>query len=450
MSIQAASVGGKEPDGPARKSWRNWAGNQHASPIAIHRPKTEEEIASVVRHASERGERVKAFGSGHSFTAIAVSDSHLLDLSDYGRVLEVDQERGLVTVQAGIKLTQLCAELYARGLAMEDMGDVAYQSIAGATSTGTHGTGATFGCIPTQIRAMRLVVGDGSVLQCSADENPEVFKAARVGIGALGIVSTITLQCSPAFNLHALEQAKPLDEVMRDLDSYVDGNEHFEFFWQPGARNAFTKRNNRTTAPEQALTKWQNFRDDVLIGDIAANSLVKLDRLSPAASRWLRRQLPATGREDYVDRSYRVFTSERRVKFLEMEYFIPREAAQDAMQSFRDFLGRTGIAPSMAIEMRFTAADDIPLSMSSGRETCSFAIHVRAHEGYQQYFEGVETLMREFDGRPHWGKLHFQTRETLRPLYPQWDEFQEIRARLDPKGCFANPYLDRVLGPVGG
>lgn len=450
MSIQAASVGGSEPDGPERRSWRNWAGNQHASPIAIHRPKTEEEIASVVAHAAARGERVKAFGSGHSFTAIAVSDSHLLDLSDYGRVLDVDQQRGLVTVQAGIKLSKLCEELHARGLAMEDMGDVAYQSIAGATSTGTHGTGATFGCIPTQIRAMRIVVGDGSVLQCSADENPEVFQAARVGIGALGIVSTITLQCSPAFNLHALEQPIPLDEVMQDLDSYIDGNEHFEFFWQPGARNAFTKQNNRSSDPEQPLTKWQNFRDDVLIGDVAANSLAKLDRLSPTASRWLRRRLPATGREDYVDRSYRVFTSERRVKFVEMEYFIPREAARDALQSYRDFLARTGITPSMAIEMRFTAADDIPLSMSSGRETCSFAIHLRTHEPYQQYFEGVETLMREFDGRPHWGKLHFQTRETLQPLYPEWDQFQQLRARLDPDGRFANPYLDRVLGPVGG
>ncbi len=450
MSILATSVGGREPGGTPRRSWRNWAGNQQASPIAIHRPKTEEEIASVVQHAAERGERVKAFGSGHSFTAIAVSDSHLLDLSDYRRVLDVDHERGLVTVQAGIKLSKLCEELHARGLAMEDMGDVAYQSIAGATSTGTHGTGATFGCIPTQIHAMRLVIGDGSVIQCSADENSEVFKAARVGIGALGIVSTITLRCSPAFNLHALEQAIPLDDVMGDLDHYIDSNEHFEFFWQPGAHNAFTKQNNRTTAPEQPLSKWRNFRDDILIGDVAANALVKLDRISSPASKWLRRRLPVTAREDYVDRSYRVFTSERRVKFVEMEYFIPRAAAHDAMASYRKYLRDTGTEPSMAIEMRFTAADDIPLSMSSGRETCSFAIHVRAHEGFQQYFEGVETLMREFDGRPHWGKLHFQTRETLQPLYPMWDDFQQIRARLDPEGRFANTYLDRVLGPAGG
>ena len=449
MLMQAAGIGGKEPDGPARQSWRNWAGNQQASPIAIHRPRTEEEIASVVRHAAERGERVKAVGSGHSFTAIAVSDSHLLDLSDYGRVLEVDQERGLVTVQAGIKLSTLCEELHARGLAMEDLGDVAYQSIAGATSTGTHGTGVTFGCIPTQIRAMRLVVGDGSVLRCSADENPEVFRAARVGLGALGIVSTITLQCAPAFNLHALEQPMPLEQVMRELDEHVDGNEHFEFFWQPGTVNALTKRNNRTQEPQQPLTRWQNFRDDVLIGDIAANALVKLDRFFPPAGRWLQWRLPVAGRADYVDRGYRVFTSERRVKFVEMEYFIPRETARAAMERYREFLERTGIRPSMPIEMRFTRADDIPLSMSSGRETCSFAIHLPIHASYQQYFEGVETLMQEFDGRPHWGKLHFQRRETLRPLYPAWDQFEQIRTRLDPEGRFANPYLDRVLGPVG-
>ncbi|MEZ4503931.1 MAG: D-arabinono-1,4-lactone oxidase [Dehalococcoidia bacterium] len=448
MSIQAASVGGSDSSQRGRSRWRNWAGNQRAYPTRVHRPRSEAEIAGIVREAALRGERVKAIGSGHSFTGIAVAEGHLIDLSRYRRVLDVDRQSGLVTVQAGIKLSELSWRLFDEGLSMEDMGDVAYQTIAGALATGTHGTGARYGCIATQVRGLRLVDGEGNAIECSPTSHAEIFRSARVGLGALGIVSAVTLQCEPAFNLHALEQPMPIDEVLRDLDTHIEANEHFEFFWQPGAAYAFTKRNNRTPREAEPLGRWRRFRDDRIIGDWAANGLVQLGRRFPSASRRLRRRLPPTGREDYVDRSYRVFTSERRVKFHEMEYFIPREAAREVFERYRSFLARTGLEVSMAIEMRFTAADDIPLSMAYGRETCSFAVHLRTHERYQQYFEGVEAIMSDLDGRPHWGKLHFQTHETLRARYPRWDEFQAVRRELDPNGRFANDYLDRVLGSI--
>ena len=447
MSIHAAQTGGQDHV-PKRQSWRNWAGNLHASPIEIFRPTTEDEIVALVEQAANRGLQIKAFGAKHSFSGIAVSDDYVLDLTNYDQIVEVDSVNGYVTVQSGKKLSHLSEELFTYGFAMEDMGDIAYQSIAGAISTGTHGTGATFGCIPTQVHSMRIITADGSVLNCSKDEHQDIFHAARVSLGALGIISTITLKCETAFNLHAVEKPIALDEVMTNLDDFIDSNEHFEFFWQPNMQNAFTKQNNRTTRPEEPLTYWENFKNDVLIGDFIANNLVKVDRIAPPVSRFIRRNLPVTFREDYVDRSYRVFTSERKVKFVEMEYFIPRAAAKDAMKRYRAFLQQTGIIPSMSIEMRFTAADDIPLSMSTDRETCSFAIHLRTHERYQQYFEGFETLMREFDGRPHWGKMHFQTKDTLMHLYPQWEQFQVVRKKLDPDGRFTNAYLNRVLGQI--
>jgi FAD/FMN-containing dehydrogenase len=186
----------------------------------------------------------------------------------------------------------------------------------------------------------------------------------------------------------------------------------------------------------------------VLIANYASNALVQADRISPVAARRLRRLLPG-GREDYVDASYRVFTSERKVRFHEMEYFIPREAAREAVGRVRRWTAESGQRVTMPIEVRFVAADDIPLSMCYGRETCSIAVHMRVHEPYEQYFAAVEAIMRDFDGRPHWGKIHFQGHPTLRRLYPLWDRFQEVRARLDPRGRFSNPYLERVLGPVG-
>jgi len=299
--------------------------------------------------------------------------------------------------------------------------------------------------------AARVIDHEGEVIECSPEHEPDVFRAAIVGVGAAGILSTVTLQLEAAFHLHALEQVMPLSEVLDRQESLVAENEHFEYFCQPGRSWAFTKRNNRTSRPPESLSPLREWYEETLINDWTANALLRLERL-PAVGRPLRRRLqrlvPGTGREDYVDRSYRVFTSERRVKFYEMEYFIPREHAREALERVFDFVDRAGLRLSMPIEVRWAAADDIPLSMCHGRETVSIAVHVRQGEPFEPYFVPVETIMRDYGGRPHWGKLHFQTAETLAPLYPAWDAFQQTRRRLDPLGVFSNAYTDRVLGPV--
>jgi FAD-linked oxidoreductase len=429
--------------------WRNWARNQECAPAAIEQPTTEEDIATIVRTAAEKGQRVKVVGSGHSFTGIALTDGRLVRLDSYQRILHVDREKLQVTVQAGIKLQRLYDRLWELGMALPNAGDIAYQSISGAVSTSTHGTGRQFTGLAAQVAGLRLLTAAGELLDCSPDSNPDVFKAARVSLGALGIVSTLTLQCVPAFQLRANEGPMRVDQVLEEMDTHIAENEHFEFFWVPHTGWALTKRNNRTSEPAAGRGRWTEFKDDILMGNYVFGALCRLGRLRPQAIPRIMRLLPGSGPIEYVDRSYRVFASPRMVRFYEMEYEIPIEAAKEAFTRVRRYIQDSGIMLSFPIEVRFTDADDIPLSTASGRASCYIAVHVFEGTQYQAYFEAVEDIMDDYGGRPHWGKLHFQTAETLAPRYPQWDAFQAVRKRLDPDGMFSNPYLDRVLGPVG-
>jgi FAD-linked oxidoreductase len=427
-------------------AWRNWAGNQTADPVAIDHPADEDEIVSVVKQAASQGVTVKAAGAGHSFTAVAVAEGRLVVLDRFGEVLDIDTARYRVTVQAGITLDALNEELDRRGLAMPNLGDIAYQTVAGATSTATHGTGISLPGLAAQIVGMRIVAGDGSVVSCSADEEPEVFHSARVGVGALGIVSTVTLQLVPAFHLRAVNEPMRVDEMLADLDALVDNNDHFEFFWVPHTGWALTKRNNRTTdplAPRRPLKQWW---DQMAMENYGFGLLNRVSRRRPQWTPRLAKALPASGRKEYVDRSYRVYASPRRVRFYEMEYEIPREAAAEALNRVRAFVRDEGLMLSFPVEVRFTAADDIPLSTGYGRLNAYIAVHVFEGTAYEPYFRGVERIMDDYGGRPHWGKLHFQTADTLAPRYPEWERFQAVRRRLDPEGRFANAYTRQTLG----
>jgi L-gulono-1,4-lactone dehydrogenase len=434
---------------PTRGTWTNWARNQSCSPAAVRRPATEAELVQLVKQAAANGQRVKAVGAGHSFTSIACTDGVLVDLGGYGRVLRHDAAFDQVTVEAGIPLHRLSDELDARGLALENMGDIDRQSISGATQTATHGTGLRFRNLSAQIVGMRLVTADGSVLECSASENADVFDAARVGLGALGLVSTVTLQCVRAFRLHAVEEPAPVDDVLRDLDDLVEANDHFEFYWVPHTRWALTKRNRRTDEPARPRTRVREWVDDVALNNYAFGVLCRIGRWRPSLIPRLAKVIPNAGRLDYVDRSDRVFTSPRRVRFWEMEYGVPREALPEALNRVRRLVDEMGTPLSFPVEVRVVAPDEIPLSTAHGRETGYIAVHVYRGTPYDAYFAGVERIMDSYGGRPHWGKMHFQRAETLAARYPRWDDFQRVRARLDPEGRFANPYLDRVLGSVG-
>ena len=276
----------------------------------------------------------------------------------------------------------------------------------------------------------------------------DVLDVARVNLGALGVVSTVTLQCVPAFNLHAVEGAEPVDDVFDSLDDLVDGTDHFEFFWVPHTRWALTKRNRRTEEPIAPRPPLRAWRDDVLYQNVLFGAACRVGRRWPSLVPRLASAVPATGRVEYIDHSARVFASPRLVRFLEMEYSLPRAALPEAFGRLRDLVDGLDQPVSFPVEVRWVAGDDIPLSTAFGEDRAYVAVHVYRGTPTEPYFPGVESIMADYDGRPHWGKLHTRQAATLAPLYPRWDDFREQRARLDPEGRFSNAYLDRVLGPV--
>ena len=295
-------------------TWRNWARNQVGRPAAFVHPSSEDELCRAVKDAATAGQTIKAVGAGHSFTGAALTDGHLVVLDNYARVLDVDTVTYRVTVQAGITLATLNDELDRRGLAMPNLGDIAYQTVAGATSTGTHGTGAALRGLAAQIVAMRIVTGDGSVIACDAENEPEVFRCARVGVGSVGIVSTVTLQVVPAFTLTVLEQPMRVDKVLDGIDELVDTNDHFEFFWVPHTGWALTKRNNRTTDAAAPRKRWKELFDDYGMENIAFGAVCRVGRRAPKLIPKLATALPSTGTVSYSDKSFKAFASPRFVQ----------------------------------------------------------------------------------------------------------------------------------------
>jgi L-gulonolactone oxidase len=430
-------------------SWRNWGRTQTCRPAVVARPTTEGEIRELIEDARRRGLPVKVVGAGHSFTDIACTDGFQVSLDDYNRVLSVDASAGTVTVQAGIRLRDLNEALAREGLAMSNLGDIAYQSIAGAISTGTHGTGKDFGNLATFVTELTMVCADGSTLRCSPELDERTFKAAQVGLGALGIISTVTLRCEPAFNLRAVEDAMKIDDVLERFDDLVAENEHFEFYWFPHTSRAWTKQNNRTTDEPSPRRRWKEFRNDIIMSNLAFDAVCRLGRNKTERIPALMKKLvaPGVGRIRRVARSDLVYASPRLVRFSEMEYAIPRRHARDAIDGVRKLIDANDFKINFPIEVRVVAPDDILLSPAHGRETCYIAVHLYQRMDYRPYFHAVEEMMMSFDGRPHWGKLHFRDAASLRATYPRWDDFIAVRNELDPEGRFRNAYLDRVLGP---
>lgn len=424
---------------------KNWAGNQRCLPASVHEPRFTDDVAAIVRAAAAAGERVKVIGGAHSFTDTAMTDGHLLSLDAMNQVLSV---RGNdVTVQAGIRLRDLNDELFERGLAIPNLGDINVQSVAGATATATHGTGIRFPNVSANIVGIELVTGDGTVLRADEQNEPELLRVARVGIGALGIVTEVTLRCVPAFNLRAVETIEVLTDVVADFGNVMRSTDHVEFYMMPGARRCQVKRNTRTDDPAQPQSRAGYIKDKWIGENLAFGTVCRVGRRFPKlAPKVAKLVMSAASERDLVDRSDRVFCSPRHVHFVEMEYGIPFDAVPDAIGRIVDLTSRLPYPPMFPIEVRCSQADDAPLSTAFGRESGWIAVHQYIGVPYEAYFQGVENIMNDYNGRPHWGKLHFQSAATLAHRYPEWDTFQAWRSKLDPTGTFRNAYLDRVLG----
>ena len=434
---------------PMTAIWRNWARTEGSKPAVEVAPRSIEQIALAVERARETGHTVKPIGASHSFTAIGATDGIRVSMESMRGLVDVDLERGRVTLWAGTHLWELPAILQPLGLALANMGDIDRQTISGAISTGTHGTGLALGGLSTQVVGATLVSGTGELIEVNETQNAELLPAVALGLGALGVLVTVTIQCVPRFLLNAVEAPAPLEKVLDGFDELNRNADHFEFYWFPHTESTRTKTNTRLPldAGARPLGTVSRFVDEEVVNNVMLGAVVGFERLVPSTTPRVNRAIETiSSSRDYCDESYRVFITRRRVRFREMEYALPLAAVPTAIRELRELIERKKYRVSFPIEVRTAAPDNLLLSTAHGRESGYIAVHRYWRDPDHEYFREAEAVLRAHDGRPHWGKMHTRDADSLRETYPKFDDFLAIRDRLDPDRVFANPYLDRVLG----
>ncbi|MFL5625172.1 MAG: D-arabinono-1,4-lactone oxidase, partial [Ktedonobacteraceae bacterium] len=425
--------------------WRNWSGSVQGAPRQVVKPRTSEELAQLVGAYGCDGRHVRVVGAGHSFTPLVQTDDVLMSLDNLQGIEAVDKERGTVKVYAGTRLKDLGEELLAHGLAQENLGDIDVQSIAGAISTGTHGTGIRFGTLSTQVVGMTLATASGELLECSPEQNPDVFKAAQVSLGTLGVIASLTLRVVPAKRLRFQSHRERLRDCLTNVERYKQENSHFEFFWLPYTEWVQAKFLNETDAPVSGSNLWGNFNKIVLENGLYW-LLSEACRLRPRLTRPVSKlSAQAIAPIDEVNYSHRVYATPRMVRFQEMEYNIPAEHMSTVLAEIQACIEREQFAVHFPIECRFVHADDIWLSPAYQRASAYVAVHMYRGMPYQSYFQHIEQIFQRYQGRPHWGKMHTLDAQRLAALYPHWHDFRRMRAALDPQGIFLNDYLRRLF-----
>lgn len=419
---------------------QNWSGIVRFTPKNLSTPKTEAALIALVKDCHRQKRRIRVIGSGHSFTRLIETDDVLISLDKLQGIISVDRNTHQVRVWGGTKIKALGQHLASVGLAQINLGDIDVQSIAGAISTGTHGSGVTLGSVATQVVGLRLITASGDVIDCSETENRDIFKAAQVSMGMLGIITQVTLQCMPAYTLDYRWYKQSLQDVLHNLDK-LKQHRHFEFYWIPHTNTTLVKTMDITDQPAQNKSLFRQFNESVL-ENLVFWGFSATARQLPGQSKHIARimsTLISNGHD--VTASHETFATVRMVKFQEMEYNIPAEYFATCLCAIKAAITRKNVEVHFPLECRFVAADDIPLSPSSQRESAYIAVHMFKGMPYRPYFDLIEDIFRAYAGRPHWGKLHTCTTVELRALYPQWDHFIDLRAQLDPDGCFLNDYL---------
>jgi L-gulonolactone oxidase len=426
--------------------WRNWAGDERCEPAELARPRGVTEVADAVGRAVAAGREVRVAGAGHSFSDIVCTPGTLISLERMGRVLDADPAGGRVRVEAGITIRALNARLAELGLALENLGDIDAQSVAGAVATATHGTGARLRNLSAQVEALELVDAEGRLRRLDAGDE---LLAGRVALGALGVVTALTLRCVPAFVLRGEDRVAGREDVLGSLEERASGHDHFEFYAFPYVPKVLTRTNDRVPGPARPPGPVRRFAEDVALTNGAFGALVAIGRHVPRLVPRVNRAVVAlAGDRVRVDRSDRIFASPRLVRFKEMEYAVPRERAAEAVRAVLAIVEEGRLPVGFPIEVRFVAGDDALLSPVHGRDSAYVAVHLPRGVDHGPYFGAVEERMLALGGRPHWGKRHTRTAEDLRERYPAWERFQAVRHELDPEGRFANAHVRRVLGPV--
>lgn len=428
-----------------QNNWSNWSGSVQCTPKEIQKPASQEEIQKIIRNCAEQKSTVRMVGSGHSFTGLVGTQGTIISLDLLQGLENIDAEKKTATVLAGTKLKPLGELLLSNNLAQKNLGDIDVQSIAGAASTGTHGTGVTLGSVSTQILEITLITAKGEIIVCSENQNKDIFKAAQVSLGTLGIITKIKLQLVPAYKLKYVKEKTSLDDCLNNLEKYKNENRNFEFYWFPHTNTIQTKTLN-ITDEEPMKSSFMKYFNDMVLENGAFKVLSELCRMFPSLCKRVSK-ISAAAVSTGVDINYstKIYATPRLVKFQEMEYNLPAEKAVEALNEMRECINAANFKVHFPIEVRFVKADDMYLSPAYQRDSVYIAVHMYKGMEYKTYFDAMETIFKKYNGRPHWGKMHTRTAKELSQLYPMWNKFQEIRNELDPNGLFMNDYLKKLM-----
>jgi len=425
----------------------NWSGAFRFTPETVLRPSNPQELLACVLLAARTGKSLRVMGSKHSFSELIATPDIAVSLDSYQGILSVDQSKQQATVKSGTTLHQLSADLLKVGLMMENLGDIDVQSLAGSITTGTHGTGIEFGTLATQVVGLTLITAQGDHLICSETQNGDVFKAALVSLGSLGLISDITLRLVPAYKLKFVQRIVNFKTGLTQLEQCLADNRNFEYFFFPYTDIIQTKSLNITTEPVDRFS-ISHYLNDLVLENGVLKLLCEWCRIFPSSARMINR-ICGWGLSSFtkVNWATQIYAAPRYVKFNEMEYNIPRENFKDAIQEVAAEIEKKRFEVCFPLECRFVKADDIWLSPAYQRESAYIAAHMYKGMDHRSYFAALEAIFRNHGGRPHWGKMHSQTAEELSKLYPMWDRFQKLRLELDPQGIFMSPYLQSLFNP---
>jgi FAD-linked oxidoreductase len=420
----------------ANETWKNWSGSVTARPRVLARPKTEAELAALVARAAN----VRVAGAGHSFMPLCETTDTLLSLADIEGDLELSADKKSAWAPAGWSLAKLTAALWEKGASLLNQGDVNPQALAGAIATGTHGTGAELGSLSTTVRAFRLMLADGSVVTCGRNERPDLFEAQRLSLGLLGVATRVEVDVMPVYHLEERVESHHIDAVAERWDDLARANRHVEFWVFPYGDQVILKTLN--PAPEEGPLKRTSDMDDRAFG-VICEICSALPFLTPSLQRMIVR--PGV-RQRRVGPAYRIFPSERNVRFEEMEYELPRANAWPALREAIDWIRKKRLPVTFPFEFRLVAGDDIWLSPFNTGPGASISMHQYAKMAWRNLFAEGERIFRAHGGRPHWAKRHTLTARDVETLYPSAARFRAVRAAHDPQGKFANAHLASLFG----
>lgn len=427
--------------------WSNWSGSVVCRPRSVVRPKDDLELAAAVRQA-EGG--VRFAGTGHSFTPLSHCSDTLIDLSAFVGLNGFDPEREVATIGAATPMWGLGSLLHPLGYALKNMSDIDRQTLGGAVATGTHGTGRTLGSLSSDVASFRLLLGTGEVVHCGPDENAELYQAGRVSLGLFGPMTEIDMRVRPVYKLQRKYFLHSSERLFGQLEGLVAANRHFEFFWFPYSDWTVCKSLNETDAhaPARHSARTLAARGDIRRPrEYIFAGGAELLRYAPGLARPVNRFL--TGfmpRSQKVRWSHEIYPSPRTVKFNQMEYAIPYEMGAGVVQELVAAIRKKKIATGFPIEFRTVAADDCWLSPFYGRDSVAVSVHQYAKQDAKPLFDLCEPILKAYGGRPHWAKIHSCTRDEMANLFPKFEDFRALRAKLDPKGKFLNDYLRGFFG----